>query len=124
MKEIGLIIWILLLFQIALQAQCDVDYEETLEKYCSGIYLIHQELDNKNAAEAILVLQGGNSYNIYLLNPSQSFADFFLLSDSIDISGEFDIIEKGKAARYQITVQQTREFRFSFLTKTDLRYEL
>jgi hypothetical protein len=119
MKKIGLILWSLFLIQIVVQAQCGVNYQETLEKYCSGSYLVHQELDNRIATEARVILHSGNLYNIYLLNPSQRFSEFRFLSDSIDISEEFDIIEERKAAKYQLSVDNTREYNFSFLTQAD-----
>lgn len=111
--------WSLILFQIVVQAQCDVNYQETLDKYCSGSYLVHQELDNRIVTEARVILHSGNLYNIYLLNPSQRFSEFRFLSNSIDISGEFNILEDGEAAKFQIVVDITKEYRFSFLSHAD-----
>lgn len=119
MKYLGFIIAILFLVQASVAAQCDVNYKEALDTYCSGIYLIHQELSHPDAAEAIVILHGGNSYNIYLLNPIQDFSGFLFLCDGTDISGELDIIEDRKAAGYQISIQNTREYKFSFLPQTD-----
>lgn len=119
MKKLGLILWILFLFQIVVQAQCGVNHQETLEKYCSGSYLVHQELDNRIATEASVILHSGNLYNIYLLNPSQRFSEFRFLSNSVDISEEFEIIEDRKAAKFQIAVDNTRVYKFSFLTQSD-----
>ena len=101
------------------QAQCGVNYQETLEKYCSGSYLVHQELDNRTVTEATVILHSGNLYNIYLLNPSQRFSEFRFLSNSIDITEEFEIIEDREAAKFQIAIDNTREYKFSFLTQAD-----
>ena len=111
--------WSLFLIQIMVQAQCGVNYQETLEKYCSGSYLVHQELDNRIATDVRVILHSGNLYNIYLLNPSLRFSEFRFLSDSIDISEEFDIIEDRKAAIYQISVDNTREINYSFFIQAD-----
>jgi len=119
MKRLGFITMGIILVQTMIQAQCDVNYQETLDNYCSGIYLIHQELNNQNSGEATLILHEGNSYNIYLLNPTQRLSDLILLSNGIDITSEFDLIEEGKAALYQITSNNTNEYRFSLLTQAE-----
>lgn len=119
MKNKLLYILCLLIFHFQGQAQCDVNYQETIDSYCSGDYLIHYELSNEDLSGVMFILEKGNPYSIYLLNPNHPFSKYKFYIDSVDLTEEFLVIENDEAIRYNIIPEETREYHISLETSTD-----
>lgn len=105
----------------AAQAQCSVFAEEVLDKTCTGIHLIHQELDNQHDHTIRLLLNGGNRYVVYLLNASQAIKNYKLTCTNADLD-MISILNKQKEARkYHINITKSQEYDFSvdFSTNKD-----
>ena len=75
----------LLLIYFSAQAQCDVYVQESLDKYSKGTYLMHREMNNTTVDKLSLVLNKGNTYTFYLMNPSENIKKYALSNNS----GEF-----------------------------------
>jgi hypothetical protein len=70
MKKIIALCIVLICVRAMLTAQCGVFYQETLQKYCRGTYLLHQELKSDSAGKIAMVLKKEYTYSVYFLNPS------------------------------------------------------
>ena len=119
MKNTTLSVLCMIVFHTMVNAQCGINYQDALDKYCSGIYLIHYELDNQYTSSVLLILEGGNSYSMYLLNPSHPFSEYQLVVDSTDVSSYFSVIDNKEAIKYTLDIDETKEHSFKIITKTD-----
>jgi len=119
MKNTILSVLGIIVFHYMVNAQCSINYQDALDKYCSGMYLMHYELDNQDTSSVLLILEGGNSYSMYLLNPSHPFSEYQLMVDSADVSSYFSVIDNKEAIKYTLDIDKTREHSFKIITKTD-----
>ncbi len=119
MKNKLLCILAILIFHIQGQAQCDVNYQDAIDTYCSGEYLIHYELSNHDLSAAQFILEKGDSYSLYLLNPNRPFSQYKFHIDNVDVTEDFKMIENDKAITYNIFAKESGEYRFSIKTSTD-----
>jgi hypothetical protein len=76
--------------QTIVTAQCGINVEEILNKQCKGTYLKHWE-KKSNADSMRMVLNKGNKYAIYLLNPSKGIPKFEIketINSSVPLKSE------------------------------------
>ena len=115
MKKVVTIIIITLVLQTEISAQCGINYQKYLDKYCQGKYLIHQELDNMSASGVSLILEKDNRYAVYLLNPSHSIPSLKLEGSGNlafkDVETKYDRKENYYA--YVFTVEETGKYAIS-----------
>lgn len=84
-------------FQITAFNQCDINQKEVREKYCTGIYLVHSELDN-SSPDVEIALKKGNKYSIYLLNADSGIKDFSMT----DSRNQIVSLESGIFTEYSV----------------------
>ena len=115
MRKIINILIILLLFQGMVSAQCGINYNEILKRYCKGEYLKHQELNNGGSGKITMILEKDSRYAIYLLNPDISLPALKLEGDSATLFEDFETIfdREENHAVYIFTATETGEYYFS-----------
>src|SRR5512145_509902 len=116
MKKIVCIGIILCTFQVVVFSQCGINYKVLLDKYCNGVYLRHQELDNASNGKMTFMFKKDDRYAIYLLNPSRHLPDFTLTGSKASALKDVvsNINKKEKVSSYVFTAGETGEFEFSY----------
>jgi hypothetical protein len=123
MKKIICICIATITFQILAFPQCGINYKELLDKYCNGVYLQHQELDNASNGKITFIFKKDDRYAIYLLNPSRMLPEYSLIGSSE--TALKDVVskenKKEKISTYIFTAGETGKYNFSyrFNTKED-----
>ena len=124
MKNLLCICIIIVAFQAAAFTQCGVNYKEMMEKYCTGVYLQHQELGNTNSRKVSFMFKEGDRYAIYLLNPSKMLPEYTLAGSKPSALQEVisNVNKKEKFSSYVFTAGETGEYELSynFGTKEDV----
>ena len=120
MKRIISFCIVVVTFQVAAFTQCGVNYKEMLEKYCSGVYLQHQELDNSSNGKVSFMFKEGDRYAIYLLNPSKQLPDFNVTGNPESALKEVvsHVNRKDNIASYIFTAGVTGEYELTYNFKT------
>ena len=115
MKKIINILIILFLFQGMVSAQCGINYQEFLQKYCKGEYLKHQELNNGYGAKVSMILEKDSRYAIYLLNPDISLPELKMEGDTAGLFKDYETAfnQEENFSVYIFTATETGEYYFS-----------
>lgn len=99
---------------LQLSAQCGVFAQEALDKYGRGTYLMSQELDNQGNSELTMVLKKGNTYVLYLLNPSEKITNYSLTSSTGILEHSSVFLHKhDNYISYILKPSKTREHKFT-----------
>lgn len=104
------------------RTQCGLNYQQTLDKFCQGVYLKHMEPDNYSDDKGIsLVLKKNNRYALYILNPSHSIPVYKLSSEkNIPVSNEVVYYSKdNNYTSYSFDVNETCIYHFTYNFNTD-----
>lgn len=106
----------LAIVQTAAFTQCGVNHKELLGKYCTGVYLQHQELDNASDRKVTFLLKEGDRYAFYFLNPSKMLPEFMLTGSKttavIDVVSKVN--RKDNISLYTFTANETGEYVLSY----------
>lgn len=96
--------------------QCDVNHKELLDKYCTGVYLQHQELDNASNGKVSFMFKEGDRYALYFLNPSRILPEYTLTG--INTSSLKDVVNnvnrKDKISLFAFTAGETGMYELSY----------
>lgn len=116
MKTIILMFVSLAFVQAAALTQCGVNHKELLDKYCSGVYLQHQELDNARDRKVTFLLKEGDRYALYFLNPSKMLPEFMLrgskTTEVMDVVSKVN--KKDNISFYSFIANETGEYVLSY----------
>lgn len=117
MKKLIVICMFLFAFQITAFCQCGINQKEVREKYCTGTYLVHSELDN-SSPDVEIALKKGNNYSIYLLNADHTIKNFSMT----DSRNQVVSLEEGIFAEYSVyrfvpQISDTYKFKVDFGTE-------
>jgi hypothetical protein len=116
MKELILTCIIAFVCQSFSYTQCGINQKELRDKYCTGTYLVHSELDN-SSPDVKIALKKGNRYAIYLFNSNQRIKDFSMTdSRNKTVSLESRVLKDYSVYRLTPEVSDTYEFRVDFGT--------
>jgi hypothetical protein len=122
MKKLILLFIIAVMGLVKARTQCGLNYQQTLDKFCQGVYLKHMEPDNYSEDSGIsLVLKKNNRYAFYILNPSHSIPVYKLSSEkNIPVSNEIvNYSRDNNYASYSFDVNETCIYHFTYSFNTD-----
>ncbi len=120
MKKIISTCAVIITFQVVAFTQCGINHKELLDKYCNGVYLQHQELDNTTNGKITFMLKKDDRYAIYLLNPSKILPEYTLTGSSESVIKDIVSNEnkKEKISTYVFTAGENGEYYFSYRFNT------
>lgn len=115
MKKIITFCIVLIGIRALLTAQCGIFYQETLQKYCKGTYLLHQELKSDSAGKIAMVLKKEYAYSVYFLNPSTAINVAIYTAEGNEIFKDYlkteDVAENYSV--FSFTPEKTQAYLFT-----------
>jgi hypothetical protein len=115
MEKFVNILLLILIVQSAANAQCGINYREILAHSCQGEYLQHQELNQETGARVSMILEKGNRYAIYLLNPNLTIPELKFGGDAESLFKDYqsEYNQEEKTEVHLFTARETGDYYFS-----------
>ncbi|HEX2394162.1 MAG TPA: hypothetical protein VHI78_02390, partial [Bacteroidales bacterium] len=116
MKTILCLLITIAAFQLAAFSQCGVNHKELLDKYCTGVYLQHQELDNASNGKVSFLFKEGDRYALYFLNPSKKLPEFMLTGSKATALKDVvrNVNRRDNISLFAFTADETGEYELSY----------